>query len=106
MVLLGIGVACAPVGTPEERLTASPQWVGAAAAPYLSRGFIVIDLDALGDECCEPLGLGFGQVEMIPHAVLAAEESDREPVIAGSEGDIALNKGALGMGSGELCHNA
>jgi hypothetical protein len=70
-----------------------------------TRGFIVIDLDALGDECCEPLGLGFGQVEMIPHAVLAAEESDREPVIAGSEGDIALNKGALGMGSGELCHN-
>jgi hypothetical protein len=65
----------------------------------------MIDFDTLSNECSEPLGLILGKVEMEPRVALVAGDADREPAVAGSEGDIALNQGALGMGSGELCHD-
>ena len=78
---------------------------GAVAPAVLSHGLVTTDLDALGHERGEPLGLVLGKVEVIPRVVLSAGEADREPTVAGSEIDIALDQGALGMGSGELCHD-
>jgi len=79
--------------------------VNASAPVFLPHGLKAIDFDPFSDKCCELLGLVIGEVEMILGVVLPDGETDREPAVTSGEAHIALGECALGMGSGEFCHD-
>jgi hypothetical protein len=59
-------------------------------------------LDTLGDECGQPLGLGFGKVDVLARASLSAGKADGKPTVAGREHGLGLDKRADRIGSGEF----
>jgi hypothetical protein len=61
-------------------------------ARHLPHGLKTIDLDPLGDERRELLGLGLGEVEMILAVVIPAGDADREPAVTSGEAQIALRE--------------
>jgi len=61
----------------------------------LSSGSLSPNLAPLSKEDRKTVSFGFAHVEMIRQAVLVAGQGDRDPVIAGAEGQLALARAAL-----------
>ena len=70
----------------------------------LSSGSLSPNLAPLSKEDRKTVSFGFADVQMIRQPIFVAGQADRDPVIAGAEGQLALGQGSLGVASSQFCH--